>query len=201
VGVLIPLVARAGVLAEVGSVLTAARAGRGALLTVTGEPGIGKTRLAEEAAGHADGFEVIWTWCPAASGGAALRPWSRVIRVLAGGHTAVARLIADSPFLAALADPARSGDGRDPEGARSQLSFDLAEVFAVAAAKRPVLVVIDDAHQADVSSLRLLTGLAPALRTMPAAVLVTARDGDRDWRGRLDMRTELLRSGDVPRAP
>ena len=49
-GVLIPLVARAGVLAEAGSVLTAARAGRGALLTITGEPGIGKTRLAEEAA-------------------------------------------------------------------------------------------------------------------------------------------------------
>jgi hypothetical protein len=195
--VLIPLVARAGVLAEAGSVLTAARAGRGALLTVTGEPGIGKTRLAEEAAGQADGFEVIWTWCPAATGGAALRPWSRVIRVLAGGHTAAARLIADSPFLAALADPARSGDARDPEGARSQLSFDLAEVFAVAAAKRPVLVIIDDAHQADVSSLRLLTELAPALRTMPAAVLVTARDGDRDWHGRLDMRTALLRSGDV----
>ena len=196
-GVLIPLVARAGVLAEVGSVLTAARAGRGALLTVTGEPGIGKTRLAEEAAGQADGFEVIWTWCPAAAGGAALRPWSRVVRVLAGGHTAVARLIADSPFLAALADPARSGNARDPEGARSQLSFDLAEVFAIAAAKRPVLVVIDDAHQADVSSLRLLAELAPALRTMPAAVLVTARDGDRDWHGRLDMRTALLRSGDV----
>ena len=73
---LIPLVARAGVLAEVGSALTAARAGRGALLTVTGEPGIGKTRLAEEAAGQADGFEVIWTWCPAATGGAALRGWS-----------------------------------------------------------------------------------------------------------------------------
>jgi hypothetical protein len=197
VGVLIPLVARAGVLAEAGSVLTAARAGRGALLTITGEPGIGKTRLAEEAAAQADGFEVIWTWCPAAAGGAALRPWSRVVRVLAGGHTAVARLIADSPFLAALADPARSGDARDPEGARSQLSFDLAEVFAVAAAKRPVLVVIDDAHQADVSSLRLLTELAPALRTMPAAVLVTARDGDRDWHGRLGMRTALLRSGDV----
>ena len=90
-GVLIPLVARAGVLAEAGSVLTAARAGRGALLTITGEPGIGKTRLAEEAAAQADGFEIIWTWCPAATGGAALRTWSRVVRVLAGGHTAVAR--------------------------------------------------------------------------------------------------------------
>ena len=195
-GVLIPLVARAGVLAEVGSVLTAARAGRGALLTVTGEPGIGKTRLAEEAAERAEGFEVVWTW-GAAAGGAALGPWSRVLRVLAGGHAAVARLIADSPFLAGLTDPARAGGGRDPGGARSQLSFDLAEVIAAAAAARPVLVVFDDAHQADTSSLRLLAELAPALRTMPAAVLVTARDGDRDWHGRLDMRTALLRSGDV----
>ncbi len=194
---LIPLVARAGVLAEVDSALAATRAGRGTLLTVTGEPGIGKTRLAEAAAGRAAGFEVAWTWGPAAAGGAALRPWSRVLRILAGGHAAVARLIADSPFLAALTDPGRAGGGRDPEGARSQLSFDLAEVIAAAAAQRPVLVVFDDAHQADTSSLRLLAELAPALRTMPAAVLVTARDGDQDWRGRLDIRTTLLRSGEV----
>jgi hypothetical protein len=196
VGVLIPLVARAGVLAEVGSVLAAARAGRGALLTITGEPGIGKTRLAEETAERAGEFEVVWTW-GAAAGGAALGPWSRVLRVLAGRHAAVARLIADSPFLARLTGPARAGGGRDPEGARSQLSFDLAEVIAAAAAARPVLVVFDDAHQSDTSSLRLLAELAPALRTIPAAVLVTARDGDRDWHGRLDMRTALLRSGDV----
>jgi hypothetical protein len=194
-GVQVPLVARTGVLAEVGSALAAARAGRGTLLTVTGEPGIGKTRLAEEAAERAGGFAVVWTWGPAAAGVAALGPWSRVLRVLAGGHAAVARLIADSPFLAALTDPARAGGGRDPEGARSQLSFDLAEVVAAAAAIRPLLVVFDDAHQADMSSLRLLAELAPALRTMPAAVLVTARDSDRDWHGRLDMRTALLRSG------
>jgi len=63
-----PLVARAGVLAEVDAVLTDARAGRGALVTVTGEPGIGKTRLAEAVAdqaqagaGHGPDFEVIWT--------------------------------------------------------------------------------------------------------------------------------------------
>jgi hypothetical protein len=131
--VLVPFVARAGVLAEVDSALAAARAGRGTLLTVTGEPGIGKTRLAEEAAGRAAGFEVVWTWCPAAAEGTALRPWSRVLRVLAGRHAVVARLIADSPFLAALADPARAEDRRDPEGARSQLSFDLAEVIAAGA--------------------------------------------------------------------
>jgi hypothetical protein len=206
-----PLVARAGALAEIDAVLTAARAGRGALVTVTGEPGIGKTRLAEAVAdlagagrAQAEAFEVIWTWCPAAAGGAPLRPWSRVVRLLAGDHAAAARLVDGSPFLAALAgrDPGAQASGSpDPEGARSQLSFDLAEVIAAAAARRPVLVVIDDAHQADTSSLRLLADLASALRGMAAAVLATARDGDRDWQGRLDERGALLRSGPVIALP
>ena len=104
-----PLVARAGVLAELDSVLAAARAGRGTLVTVTGEPGIGKTRLAEAAADRAgtsqagteraELFEVVWTWCPAAADGAPLRPWSRVVRMLASGHVAAARLVDGSPFL------------------------------------------------------------------------------------------------------
>ena len=197
---LFPLVARAGVLAEVDSVLAGARAGRGALVTVTGEPGIGKTRLAEAVADQAGAdragaFEVIWTWCPAAAGGAPLRPWSRVVRMLASRHAAASRLVDGSPFLAALAGRDRdAADGlHDPEGARSQLSFDLAEVITAAA--RPVLVVIDDAHQADTSSLRLLVELAPALRAMSAVVLVTARDSDQAWQGRLDERSALLRSG------
>jgi hypothetical protein len=212
--VLFPLVARAGVLAEADSVLAAARSGRGTLVTVTGEPGIGKTRLAEAVADRAgsragrteaeraEAFEFVWTWCPAAAGGAALGPWSRVVRTLAGGHAAAARLVDGSPFLAALAGrDLPAGGAPDPEGARSQLSFDLAEVIAAAAAQRPVLVIIDDAHQADPSSLRLLAELAPALRSMPAVVLVTARDGDQDWPGRLDERSALLRSGLVITLP
>ena len=73
-------------------------------------------------------------------------------------------------------DRGPAGGSPDPGGARSQLAFDLAEVIAATA--RPVLVVIDNAHQADTSSLRLLTELARDLRAMPAVVLVTARDGD-----------------------
>ena len=125
--------------------------------------------------------------------------------MLANGHAAAARLVDGSPFLAAVAgradnpDRAPAGGSPDPGGARSQLAFDLAEVIAAAA--RPVLVVIDDAHQADTSSLRLLTELAPALRAMPAVVLVTARDGDQAWRGRLDERDALLRSGLVITLP
>ncbi len=196
------LLARAKVLAELDSVLASARAGRGALVMVTGEPGIGKTRLAEAVAdqartSQAEAFEVIWTWCPAASGGAPLRPWSRVVRMLASGHVAAARLVDGSPFLSALAGRDPAGASLDPEGARSQLSFDLAEVMAAAARQQPVLVVIDDAHQADPSSLRLLAELAPALRTLPSVVLITARDGDQAWPGRLAERSALLRSGPV----
>ena len=124
--------------------------------------------------------------------------------MLADGHAAAARLVDGSPFLAALAGRAATaagGGSPDPEGARSQLSFDLAEVIAAAAARRPVLVIIDDAHQADTSSLRLLAELAPALRAMPAAVLVTARDSDQAWQGRLDERGALLRSGLVITLP
>jgi hypothetical protein len=155
--VLFPLVARAGVLAEADSVLAAARSGRGTLVTVTGEPGIGKTRLAEAVADRAgagragagparagrtgaeraEAFEVVWTWCPAAAGGAALGPWSRVVRTLAGGHAAAARLVDGSPFLAALAGrDLPAGGAPDPEGARSQLSFDLAEVIAATTSAR-----------------------------------------------------------------
>ena len=121
IGVLYPLVARVRALAEVDSVLAGARAGRGALMAVTGEPGIGKTRLAEAAADRsradpAGAFEVIWTWCPSAAGGAPLRPWSRVVRMLANGHAAAARLVDGSPFLAAAWAAGSAGPARTPSG-------------------------------------------------------------------------------------
>src|SRR6478672_3756162 len=48
--------------AVLDSALAAAKAGRGVLVTITGEPGIGKTRLAEETASRAadNGFAVAW---------------------------------------------------------------------------------------------------------------------------------------------
>jgi hypothetical protein len=56
----------------------------------------------------------VWTWCPAAAGAAALRPWSRVLRKLAGGHAAAATLSAPSRCRAG-AGP-RSAPARRPAG-------------------------------------------------------------------------------------
>lgn len=191
----LPFVARTEVSEEIDAAFGAARAGRGTLLIVSGEPGIGKSRLLQEAAPAADGFQVVWCWCPPAAG-AALRLWSQVVRGLAEASTAAARLMHDSPYLAGLAASGRAHQG-DPEGARSQLAFDLAELMAAAAAQRPLLVLIDDLHDADASSLRLLAELAPSLRAMPAVVIAAARDGDHAWPDRLDSRGALMRFGTV----
>ncbi|HEY6424858.1 MAG TPA: AAA family ATPase [Pseudonocardiaceae bacterium] len=49
----LPFVARAGVVADIGTALDAARRSTGALLLITGEPGVGKSRVAEEVAARA----------------------------------------------------------------------------------------------------------------------------------------------------
>ncbi|KAA9156015.1 AAA family ATPase [Amycolatopsis acidicola] len=172
----LPLVARAGAISEVGAVLAAAREGHGGLVLVTGEAGLGKTRLAEETARIAAGFRIVWVWC---APGPALQPWSRIVRTLADGPGGA--LVDRLPDLASLAGAAAPPDIRDAGAARWRLSLDLADLMR---ASGPVLVIVDDLQDADESSLRLLAELAPALRSAQAVVLATARDGEHDWRGR-----------------
>ncbi|NBH03977.1 hypothetical protein, partial [Amycolatopsis sp. SID8362] len=59
-------------------------------------------------------------------------------------------------------------------------------------ARRPLLLVLDDVHEADVSSLRLLAEVAETIRTARVVVLCTARDDDRAWSGHVQARALLL---------
>lgn len=194
-----PFVGREGVLGELRAALEGAAAGRGALVTLAGPAGVGKTRTAEEAAGHAEGLRTLWTWCPPQTSGRAFRPWSRLLRALAADDVACGRLVAASPPLRALVSGAGPGvlRGADPETARLRLTADVAELLATAARRRPLLLVLDDAHAADASSLRLLLETADSARTMPLLLLATARDEEAAWHGRDRMRAQLLRRGRV----
>jgi DNA-binding SARP family transcriptional activator len=142
------------------------------LVVVTGEPGIGKTRLVEEFRHWAAqrGAVTASARSYTAEGTLAYAPlvaWLRDLGVARWrGHLSAAQLAALSPLLPELAvDPAPP----DP-GARLRL-FDAA-VHALYAGAGPVLLIADDLHAADSPTLQFLHYL---LRTeAPAALLVAA---------------------------
>ena len=71
---------------ELGESLAGAAAGRGSLVLVAGEPGIGKTRLADELAVRAGslGAGVLWGTCWEGDGAPAFWPWIQALRDHAG---------------------------------------------------------------------------------------------------------------------
>src|SRR6266700_4956730 len=79
-----PFVGRARDLAELRAALDEAVAGNGSLVLVAGEPGIGKTRLAEQVAAEAASRGVVALWGRAWEGGGAppFWPWVQVFRQL-----------------------------------------------------------------------------------------------------------------------
>jgi hypothetical protein len=81
------LVGRERHLVELWSALDEAVAGRGGLLLLAGEPGVGKTRLAEELAAEAAGRGVLVVWGRGweGPGAPAFWPWVQVLRARVGG--------------------------------------------------------------------------------------------------------------------
>jgi eukaryotic-like serine/threonine-protein kinase len=77
-----PFVGREAELAALTADLEAAAGGRGGVVLVAGEPGIGKTRLAEELATQATarGALVLWGRCWEGEGAPAFWPWIQVVR-------------------------------------------------------------------------------------------------------------------------
>src|SRR4051812_2411585 len=172
-----------------------ARTGTGALVLLCGEAGVGKTRLAEEAA--AASAAVVLRGAASNSTAtaygpvvAALRSWlrARPDGLDAGGplrgHLAL--------LLPELGAPAATSD-------RATIVEAVVWAFArVAAADGPVVVLLDDLQWSDEATLGVLAGLAPALADMPVLVIAAYRsDGlPRDHMLRW-LRNELRRGGGV----
>jgi len=66
-------------MAELTATLDAALTGQGRLIMLAGEPGIGKTRTAQELAAYAKehGVQVLWGWCYEEEGAPPYWPWVR----------------------------------------------------------------------------------------------------------------------------
>jgi DNA-binding SARP family transcriptional activator len=157
------LIGRDSELAHLRGRLRQVASGHGGAVVLVGEPGAGKTTLAEAAArlAAADGITAAWGRCPDAASTPAYWPWSQVLRALPAGpqvQTARQRL-----------------DGE--ESVRQFRAYQaVAAALGEAAADTPLLAVIDDLHAADHASLALLQLLAGDLHRMPALFLFTVRD-------------------------
>lgn len=162
--------------------------GRARAVLIAGEPGIGKSALAEEAAAYATraGARALWGQCWEGEGAPAFWPWVQIIRSYAAdrrtddlytemgdGAADVARLVPEvgGRFLS-LTPP---GDS-DPDQARFRLFDHVSRFLRAAAEAQPLVLVFDDLHWADRSSLMLLRFFAQAARGARVLVLCTYRD-------------------------
>lgn len=174
-------------LAELRAGLEAVAGGRGCLFLIAGEPGIGKTRLAEEvAAGHA---AAVWGRCWEGGGAPAFWPWIQVFRRLADlfDPSTLRAAIGDAAGPVASLAPefvARAGGDITPSPHHALdseqdrfLLFDAAcGVLRRLAEQRPLLLLFDDLHAADESSLLLIEFLSRELRNSHLAVVGTYRE-------------------------
>ena len=164
-----------------------AQAGAGSLQLLVGEPGIGKTRAAEELATYAQvrGVRVHWGRCREDDGAPAYWPWVQAIRELVRGSDPVAmawQMGAGAAEIASLVPEVAEhldiepADLTDTEEARFRL-FDSVTSFLVTAARdRPMMLVLDDLHWADEPSLLLLKYAAAETASTGLVICGTYRD-------------------------
>jgi DNA-binding winged helix-turn-helix (wHTH) protein/tetratricopeptide (TPR) repeat protein len=177
-------------LARLEDALEEAVAGRPGILMLVGDPGIGKTRVAEELVAHAvtRGARSLWGRCYEGEGAPAFWPWIQIIRAFAQD--------CDPPTLRELMGPAApdiaalvpalgeqltglgSPQVASSEKARFRLFEGIAGFLRAASMKQPLVIILDDLHWADPASLLLLEFLAAELGQARLLVLGSFRDAE-----------------------
>jgi tetratricopeptide (TPR) repeat protein len=183
-----PLLGRDRELAEFDAALAEARTGRGRLFLVLGEPGIGKTRLAEAVAarGEAHGMLPLWGRAWESAGAPAYWPWTQLLRTLANTRDTNALEAELGPgarwLVQVLPELSERMPGIGPprssraENARFALFDAVASFLRDAAASDPLVIVLDDLHAADPASLLMFEFLAHGISGAPILLLATAQE-------------------------
>ena len=175
---------------ELVAALDDALEGRGRLVMLVGEPGIGKTRIAQELASISGerGAQVLWGRCYEGEGAPPYWPWVQLIRafiedkepehiasVMDAGAADVAEIV---PQLRQKLPDLQPSPSLDPEAARFRLFDSITTFLKKAAETQPLVLILDNLHWADRTSLLLLEFLAPELERSHILVMGTYRDVD-----------------------
>ena len=187
-----PFIGRGIELAHLEGLLRRARSGAGALVLLSGEAGVGKTRLVKEAEALArqDGMLALTGRCVLAEGAPPYQPLLEQIEQagrLAPGPALRAALGENAPELAKLMPELRqqfpdipTPIELPPDQERRYLLHGCGEFIDRAARVQPLLLVYEDLHWAGESTCRLLRRLAERLRESPVLMIGTYRDTDLD---------------------
>ncbi len=181
-----PLFGRAAELRTLMAAWAAARAGHGRVVLLTGEAGIGKTRLVTELARRADnaGARIAVGAGVDVGGEAPLAMWQELVPQLARTVPPPPEH-ADWPAeLGRLAPDIAARLGRDkppppvssPELERLRVFDAVLRLVEWAASGRPVLLVAEDVHRGDPASMQLCAHIGRRLAARPVLFVLTRRD-------------------------
>jgi tetratricopeptide (TPR) repeat protein len=163
-----------------------AKRGRGGVVAVGGEAGIGKTRIAAKLIDTATADGAASAVCAGLDlgGGAPFGLWAELLRDLVPACGAppedlpwVAELARLSPELeGALLPASRFATSPSPQLERARLFEAMVAMLEWAARIRPLVLLFEDVHAADVASLELLGYAARRLPRLPVLIVLTRRD-------------------------
>jgi len=192
-------VGREAEMRQIRELLECAVSGRGAVLLLAGDAGIGKTRTADElvATARERGAQVLVARCYEGEGAPEFWAWLQILRahlrrqapeqvreLIAGEAAELSRLL---PELAETGAAGAAAPTAEPERARFRVFEAVATFLRNAAARQPLVLVLDDLHWSDAASLLLFRFVAQNLGDAPLLLVGTYRDAE-------PARSELLAS-------
>ncbi|HEX3598090.1 MAG TPA: BREX system ATP-binding domain-containing protein, partial [Polyangiaceae bacterium] len=176
-------VGRAGAQATIRDAVQQARSGRGSIVVIVGEPGIGKTHLAEVSAETAaeEGASSAWGHCPALETCPPFWPIVQALRAAQRGPSSAKARDAIENALSSLVPESSSTTSDWSSTGSVYRRFDaITAALRALADDRPWMLLLDDLQWADAASLRYLAYVAPEVAHLPVVVLGTARNTEPD---------------------
>ena len=173
------------------------------LLTILGEPGIGKSRLVAELPAIAGERGVILTGrCPAYGEGVTYWPLREIVGQAARGRS-VDELAATLGIPRSVAHRVAGSVGIEEGEAAKDMGWAFPRLIAALARVRPLVIVVDDIQRAEPALVELLLDVATRLRKVPVLLVLVTRpdpfDDRASWARRIG-KTAVLRLGPLSAA-